>query len=496
MTNFYLTDCVDHSLITFHKNDFENIHEIKIQSLTMDSRKANEKSLFIATPSARIQDNIKNARDNGCFIFLVQGEYNILLEGYKNIIILNAPNAYESASLLAAKFFAYKAPENIVYITGTNGKSSTVSLLRQFWEKSGKKSASLGTLGLISLDRDIESMQMPYLTTPDAISYHRLLAFLESSGYTHLACEASSHGLDQYRLDHVPVKSAGFLNLSQDHLDYHQTMEKYFFAKSTLFSRVLQKGGFAILNKDSSCFGDLKNIAEKREQKILIFSQQQEADFYVQKRFIQQNAFVLTFCFLGKVFENIPFKLFGDFQIENLLCAAANAYATGVSLEELVAIIPTLENISGRMEYVASKNGGDIFVDFAHTPDALMNILKTVRSYHPKKIRLVFGCGGDRDPTKRPLMGKIAADLADVVYITDDNPRFEDPQKIRQDILTEVPAAFEVDGRSKAIQQAIDDLNSGEILIIAGKGHETGQIIKDISYPFSDKEEVLKYIHK
>jgi UDP-N-acetylmuramoyl-L-alanyl-D-glutamate--2,6-diaminopimelate ligase len=466
---------------------------INISSLTMDSRTYVEGGIFIATPSLRIEENIRDALKRGCKIFLLEQRFNSFLNNYSDITILNTDNCYAASSKLASCLYKEK-PKNIVYITGTNGKSSTVSLLRQIWTMNGKSAASYGTLGLERNGEKDQSLDLGSLTSVDPISFHKMLTYLVKQEVTHFACEASSHGLQQFRLDNVPISAAGFLNLTQDHLDYHRTMDDYFIAKSLLFSRVLKEKGYAILNKDSYGFEKLISIAKARDQKILTYSQKDKADFYVEKRIINNTTITLDLNFFNQTYKNIDFLLFGDFHVENLLCAAACAYATGVLPDDIIKSIPRLKSIEGRMQYIGSKNGADIFVDFAHTPDALAKILDAVRAYNPKKIHLVFGCGGDRDPKKRPIMGKIAAEKADHIYITDDNPRFEDAAAIRKEIHVTAPEALNIEGRQIAIQLAINNLQTGEILIVAGKGHEQGQIINGEIYPFCDKQEIMKYL--
>lgn len=470
-----------------------DISDIKVSSITLDSRTVISDAIFIATPSIRIQENIQDALNRGCKIFLIEKKFNSFFEKYSDVTILNTDNCYAASSKLAAYFYTEKPPY-IVYVTGTNGKSSTVSLLRQMWTMNGKLAASYGTLGLERDGQKDKSLNLESLTSVDPISFHKMLTYLTQQGVTHFSCEASSHGLQQFRVDNASIAAAGFLNLTQDHLDYHGTMDDYFTAKSQLFKRVLKEKGYAILNKDSDVFNKLLIIAKERGQTIITYSQKDKADLYIENQFIHDTILKFDLNFLNQTYKNVEFSLFGDFQAENLLCAFGCAYATGIPPEDIVNSIPYLKSIEGRMEYVGSKNGGRIFVDFAHTPDALSKILDAARAYKPKKIHLVFGCGGNRDQKKRPIMGEIAAQKADVVYITDDNPRFENPKNIRSEIHAAAPHALNIDGRQNAIKFAINDLKNGEILIVAGKGHEQGQIINGETYPFCDKQEIMKYI--
>jgi UDP-N-acetylmuramoyl-L-alanyl-D-glutamate--2,6-diaminopimelate ligase len=494
MMKHRLFDLISACNIVLYKTGINTNGDVfEVDGLTLDSRTITENSIFIATPSVRIEENIFDAINRDCRVILVEEKYNSFFNSYNNITVLNADNCYAAASKLASCFYTQK-PSNIVYITGTNGKSSTVSLLRQIWTMAGKNAASYGTLGLERNGVVDKVLNLPSLTSLDAISFHRMLEYLTSQQITHFACEASSHGLEQFRLDNTEIIAGGFLNLTQDHLDYHGTMDNYFLAKSKLFHRVLKKRGHAILNKDSPFFEKLAHIAKTQEQSILTYSQKEKADFYVEKRVIDNNNVKLDFVFLNQSYKDIAFFLFGEFQVENLLCAAACAYVTGISPKDIIATIPHLKSIDGRMEYVGCKNGGSIFVDFAHTPDALSKILDATLLYHPKKIHLVFGCGGDRDPKKRPIMGRIALEKADYIYITDDNPRFENAQNIRAEIQAAAPKALNIEGRHNAIKRAISNLQAGEILIVAGKGHEQGQIINGETYPFCDKQEIMKYL--
>ena len=496
MMKKYLSDLLEKSHLSVYQNAFHKKNkDIEVGSISLDSREVTERSLFIATSSKRIKENIEDALKSGCYIFVVQKEYNFLFEKENNVIVLNASNCYEISSKLASVFYP-EQPKTVVYVTGTNGKSSTVSLLRQIWVKNDLAAASFGTLGLESNLNDDGELNIPPLTSPDPISFHKLLNYLNGEKITHLVCEASSHGLDQFRLDHTNVSAGGFLNLTQDHLDYHKTMDAYFEAKSTLFSRVLPQGAFAVLNKDTTYFQKLYEICRDKNLNVITFSQKQSADFCLLNQRHASGYSLLDVNFKDHVFKDLRFNLFGQFQVENLLCASALAYASGIDLNGIVTAYDSLKCVSGRMEYIATRNGADIFVDFAHTPDALLNVLNNVNAYKSGKIHLVFGCGGDRDKKKRPLMGDIAKKNADVVYVTDDNPRFENPANIRSEIFEAVPNAMNIDGRSRAIHIAIDNLQPGDILVIAGKGHEEGQIIGDVKYPFSDKEEVLNYLKR
>ena len=458
------------------------------KGIACDSRQVQPGDIFVSIPCAKADIHIQQAIDQGASAVIVGANET---HDEKAVKIIPTLNPRLMLAKLAKAFYPLQ-PENTVAVTGTNGKSSVVHLTRQLWEGCGHKAASLGTLGLIS--NQAIDLKIPSLTTLDPISLHKTLDSLGGVHVSHFAFEASSHGLDQYRLHVVDLKAAGFTNLTQDHLDYHHTMENYFLAKSKLFTEVLPQGATAALNKDCAFFDPLQTLCHQRSQKIITYSLTQPADLTIQR--ITQHPGFLEFDLnlMGQVYHNKRVNLVGRFQLENLLCALGLALSTGAPLDDLIKALPSLQAVKGRMQWVGDHNNGSVFVDYAHTPDALKTVLQNLRPHVKGRLWIVFGCGGNRDALKRPQMGAIACEYADQVIVTDDNPRYEDPTFIRQQILAACPDATEIADRRQAIRSAIAQLKEGDIVLIAGKGHETGQIIGNTTYPFDDQIEVETFL--
>lgn len=385
----------------------------------------------------------------------------------------------------AAKFYAGQ-PAHMIAVTGTNGKTSTVNFTRIIWEYLGVHAASIGTLGVIG--QGISGYDG--MTTPDPVKLHQVLQSIAQHGVTHAAMEASSIGLDQYRLDGAHIHVAAFTNLTQDHLDYHGDMEAYRDAKARLFSDVVEENGTVILNADDPASSYYEDITRKRGLRVWTYGKAGH-DVCIRARAPDARGQRLTLSVFGKEY-NMYIPLVGEFQAMNVLCAAACVMAGGVSFEKISPILEKLPVISGRMQRVDDPQGvRTSYIDYAHTPDALENILKALRPHTQKRLICVFGCGGDRDRTKRPLMGAIAARLADIAIVTDDNPRSEDPAAIRAEILREAgDSVLNIGGRRAAIAHAVSLCTQGDILVIAGKGHEHGQIFKDHTEPFDDAAEL------
>lgn len=402
----------------------------------------------------------------------------------------------------ACSLFYPKQPTVIAAVTGTNGKTSTVDFIRQLWEGLEKPAYSFGTLGLQGQNIDQLSIPLPTsLNTLDAWHLHRLLHAIAS--FNDRACfafEASSHGLDQYRAHHVRVTHGVFTNLTQDHLDYHHTMTDYFEAKSRLFNDVMIQGGTAIINGDDDYREKLLSLCQKRNLQTHFFSMTDEnAPLFARVEELHGSGMtVFIKAFDESVRTTLPFV--GTFQISNLLGALGVVLtSSSTSLKNIAPFLNTLKAPEGRMEHVGTtQNGADVFIDYAHTPDALTRALECLKAHTQNHLHVIFGCGGDRDRTKRPLMGNIAARLADHVIITDDNPRTEESAHIRQEIEKGIgahPLTLEnIDGREKAIEKGISHLKKGDILLIAGKGHEQGQIIGKTLYPFCDKKIAQQYL--
>lgn len=471
-----------HDLLRDFTLDERAPDKISASGITADSREVKAGDVFVALAGSRA-DGTRFAADAAS-----KGAVAIVSEGARPAD-LPASTPYiqvrDARALLArgaARLFSHQ-PETVVAVTGTNGKTSVASFTRQIWMSLGKQAASLGTLGVTTPRGEIKGS----LTTPDPVALHRLIDRLAGEGVTHLALEASSHGLDQRRLDGVKFAAGGFTNLTRDHLDYHKTLEAYRAAKLRLFDTLLGDGAAAVVNADSAEAGIIAAIAEKRRLHFFSVGKNGRDLRLVESK---RDGFseIITVRAGGKD-RRVKFPLVGDFQISNGLVAAGLAIATGADAARTLAALEKLKGATGRLDRVGDKNGAPIFVDYAHTPDALANALDSLRPY-AKRLVVAFGCGGDRDPGKRPLMGEIAVRRADRVFVTDDNPRSEDPATIRRAILATAPGAIEIGNRAEAIQTAIAELAPGDVLLIAGKGHETGQIVGDRTLPFSDHAEV------
>jgi UDP-N-acetylmuramoyl-L-alanyl-D-glutamate--2,6-diaminopimelate ligase len=466
----------------FHTGVSAGGEDIEIAGLTADSRKVKPGYLFaaLAGVAAHGRDFVAQAKANGAVAVLSAGDLGAD-PGMANVVASNPRSAFA----LAASAFYPKRPETIVAVTGTNGKSSTVDFLRQIWTHAGKRAASLGTLGAIGPNGVIDLGH----TTPDPAAVHATLTALAEQGVTHAAMEASSHGLEQNRVDGVTFDAAAFTNLTQDHLDYHQDMASYRDAKMKLWALV-KKDGIAVINADAAEGEAFEAGAKAKNLNIVLCGWRAPREQALKIIEIQPrpNAQTMNLLWDGKE-HKVELPLIGEFQAINAVTAATLALALGETPETVFAGMEKLLPVKGRMEHVGqSKTGGHVFVDYAHTPDGLDVLLRAARPHAPGRIIAVFGCGGDRDNDKRPKMGAIAARHADVVIVTDDNPRGEEPASIRAQILKAAPNATEIGDRAQAIREAISMMKPGDAVMIAGKGHETGQIIKGVTHPFSDQD--------
>jgi UDP-N-acetylmuramoyl-L-alanyl-D-glutamate--2,6-diaminopimelate ligase len=414
----------------------------------------------------------------------------------QKIVVLRVPDVRQFYAQLAAHFHSGR-PSTIAAVTGTNGKTSTVSFLRDLWGEVGQRALSLGTLGLRGRDAAHTNLEAG-LTTFDAKTLHIMLGELANAhGITHLAMEASSHALDQQRLAGLSFDAAGFTNLTQDHLDYHGTMEAYFQAKKKLFDDRLKPDGVAVVNVHDPSGRTIASTMT-REARIISYGESDDpADLRLVKRIPHARGQTLTLALFGTSYE-VEAPVAGIFQAENILCALGLAIGTGVPIEQAVAGIARLAPVPGRLErVVVLPSGATVYVDYAHTPDALDNVLRSVRPHVAPQARLhvVFGCGGDRDPKKRPIMGRIAVERADCVWVTDDNPRTEHPQAIREQVLAGAVGATDAGSRLEALQRALSDLRAGDVLVVAGKGHEDYQILLELDAkgePLRDAQQRLK----
>jgi UDP-N-acetylmuramoyl-L-alanyl-D-glutamate--2,6-diaminopimelate ligase len=408
-------------------------------------------------------------------------------QGLGQVPFVRTPNPRRALALAAAKFFP-RQPQTIAAVTGTSGKTSVAAFTRQIWQRLGHASASIGTIGLVSAKRTIYGS----LTTPDPIALHRQLDEIAGDGVTHLAFEASSHGLDQYRLDGVRIAACGFTNLTRDHMDYHPDVAHYLAAKLRLFRDLVMADGAAVISADHDCSQAVIDAARARGLRIMTVGSKGDGageGIRLVEATIDGFAQKLTLDHRGQR-HAVRLPLVGEFQIENALVSAGLAIGTGSAPDQVFKALEHLEGAKGRLERVAERNGAPIFVDYAHKPDALAKALQALRPYAKRKLIVVFGAGGDRDAGKRPLMGAIAAENADAVIVTDDNPRSENPDRIRAAILAAATGAKDIGDRAEAIRVAIAGLQSGDALLIAGKGHETGQIVGNSTLPFSDHDAV------
>ncbi|MCF6271911.1 MAG: UDP-N-acetylmuramoyl-L-alanyl-D-glutamate--2,6-diaminopimelate ligase [Rhodobacteraceae bacterium] len=458
--------------------------EPRFSGLCVDSRDTLEGFLFCAMPGSEMHgaEFAKFARRMGAVAVLTdQAGLDILDDpDYPVLLVADARLALSHA---AARWFGVQ-PRHMVAITGTNGKTSVANFHRQILENLGRAAVNFGTVGV----EGAVSAKLSH-TTPEPITLHRLLAELVAKGVTHAAMEASSHGLEQRRLDGVMLEAAAFTNLSRDHLDYHHTFGDYFAAKAGLFERVLPVGATAVINMDDSFGPTMKLVAEGRGQRVISLGVEDGCDMRILNQRYDSNGQDIRYSWQGEVFTT-RLSLIGGFQAANALMAAALAIALGEAPAEVFGVLPALKTVRGRMELAATrKNGATVFVDFAHTPEALEIALKALRPHVLGRLIAVFGAGGDRDKGKRPLMGAAAMHHADVVFVTDDNPRTEEAATIRAEVLAGCPEAYEVGDRAEAILRGVDALQPGDTLLIAGKGHENGQIIGTDVFPFDDAEQ-------
>jgi UDP-N-acetylmuramoyl-L-alanyl-D-glutamate--2,6-diaminopimelate ligase len=455
---------------------------LRVAGVTMDSRKVRPGDVFVAIPGTKADglQFVAAATAAGAAAVMAEQQPSSLSS---DVAFVKVPNARRALALAAAHLHR-RQPATIAAVTGTSGKTSVAAFTRQIWQALGHEAASIGTVGLVS--RRTETYGS--LTTPDPVELHKTLDELAGDGITHLAMEASSHGLDQHRLDGVRIGVGGLTNLSRDHLDYHHTFDAYVAAKLRLFTEVLAAGSGAVIAVDQDETLPFVEAATARGLRVMTVGRR-GSGIQAVDAVIDGYAQVLTVVHEGRV-HTVRLPLVGAFQVENALVAAGFAIMTGGGPASVFAALAHLKGAKGRLELVGDKRGAPIFVDYAHKPDALAKALEALRPYVRGRLVVVFGCGGDRDQGKRPIMGGIAAEKADRVIVTDDNPRSEDPAAIRAAILAAAPGAEEIGDRAEAIRRAIADLRDGDVLLIAGKGHESGQIVGDRVLPFADHEAV------
>lgn len=462
--------------------------DVAVTGLTIDSRAVQPGFLFAALPGTKTHGAsfAAHVATAGAAAILTDAEgariAAPLIDPAKTALIVTE-DPREAVARAAALWFGAQ-PATMVAVTGTNGKTSVATFARQIWEALGHAAINIGTTGVEGAWTAPSSH-----TTPDPITLQSVLAQAAGAGVTHAAMEASSHGIDQRRLDGVRLAAAGFTNLTQDHLDYHGTMQAYFDAKAQLFTRLLPEDGVAVINLNGAMGSEMAEIALKRGQSLLTVGNSEGADLRLLGHRYDATGQDLRFSWNGQT-HMVRLNLIGGFQSENVAVAAGLCIAAGAPAGDVFAVLPRLSGVRGRMQLAATrKNGAAVFVDYAHTPDAVETALKALRPHVMGRLVVVLGAGGDRDRTKRPLMGAAAAAHADQVFVTDDNPRSEDPASIRAAILAAAPGATEVGDRAEAILRAANALGPGDALLVAGKGHETGQTIQGQTYPFDDVEQ-------
>ncbi|WP_246472712.1 UDP-N-acetylmuramoyl-L-alanyl-D-glutamate--2,6-diaminopimelate ligase [Pelagibacterium limicola] len=456
---------------------------LEVEGINADSRLIGEGDAFFALPGTRGHGIIysRDAVGRGAKV-MVTDQKPEADPGIPVVVVDDARAAYAKA----AASLSGPQPKYCVGVTGTNGKTSVVSFLRQIWNYAGIRGASIGTLGLVVGDRHVPGE----LTTPDPLSLHRMLGELKAEGIEHVAMEASSHGIDQRRLDGVHFTAAAFTNLTRDHLDYHETMEHYRDAKLRLFRDLIGSRATAVIDAENEEGLPFMFAALDRGATVFTVG---AGGAHIDVESVTSEGFGQRV--RGKlVGEPMEFllPLVGRFQVDNAVVAAGLAMATGVENKVAIAALEHLQGAKGRLEMVAQREARAVFVDYSHTPDALRNALDSLRPFAKGKLWVVFGCGGDRDKGKRPEMGRIAAALADEVIVTDDNPRTENAAAIRAQILVAAPGAEEIADRAKAIGHAIARMGDEDVVLVAGKGHEDYQIVGKTKHHFSDHEVVLK----
>lgn len=446
--------------------------------ITIDTRSIAPGDVFVAIKGEKFDghDFINDALSKGAKYVVCQ-DSNI-----EDQRIIKTQNTRRSFSLLSSYFYKDQ-PENIVAVTGTNGKSSTVWFYKQIIDYLGSQAVTIGTMGVAGIKGECN------LTTPDAKSFFSILKDCYDQNIKYVAFEASSHGLYQHRVDGVKIKAAGFTNFTQDHMDFHKTLDHYFSSKIYLFTDILQSG-FAVINTDIPEYDRIFSICKAKGHQIITYGRKESDIRLLETHLLSTETRVILS--IENVQYDIKLGLIGDFQIYNLICAIGLVRACGFSYAQILSVLSQILPVEGRIQKVNDVRR-NIYIDYAHTPDALEKALSAIRPYVNNRLLCLFGCGGNRDSSKRKLMGEVAEKNSDITIITDDNPRHEDPKLIRKQILEGCPNAYEIEGREVAIKEAIRLMQEGDILLIAGKGHENYQIIGDKKLDFSDYEIAQRY---
>lgn len=480
-----LGDLVDHDLVA---KGFDQT----VLGVTADSRKVEAGFVFVGIPGLNVDGArfVGKAFEQGAVVALVSDRSDLSdIDASLQHMVIRCQDVHLALARMAGVFHSVDL-ESVGAVTGTNGKTSIASFLRQIWAYAGHQAANIGTIGI----EGPKGSSYGGLTTPDPVGLMQSVRDLAGDGVTHLALEASSHGLEQKRLDGLRVDVGAFTNLTRDHLDYHKTFEAYRDAKAQLFSRLVKEGGTAIINLDDPSGSHFLKVAQARGLKTITLGQEKSADLVIDKIDVQGFEQHVTLSGVwGDCTCVVP--LVGTFQASNALVAGLMAFASGVPVVTILGAIASLKGARGRMELVGKVDqDAAIYVDYSHTPDSLETALKALRPFTKKRLLVVFGAGGDRDPGKRIMMGRAAEGFSDYAFVTDDNPRSEDPALIRAAVMEGVVHGEDVDGRQEAINRAVRMLGEGDLLIVAGKGHETGQIVKGETLPFSDHEAIRKAI--
>ena len=480
--------------------NLQNLESVEFEDVSIDSRKINKNTIFFGLIGQKNDgaNFLPDVAGIGSKVAVISQKSNFDFQNFlkknpQNIVIVG--DVFEIL-VEFLKIIYQPLPKNIYAITGTNGKTSTAEFTRQILQFLNKKSASIGTIG-VSCDEEIKhNFEVSNLTTPDIISLYKNLAILKKLGIDDVAIEVSSIGLDQRRMAGLEINVGAFTNFTQDHLDYHQNMQNYFECKMILFEKIVQKNGWAVINSDIKEFAEIKKICQKNQLQIMDYGFEAQA-----LKLIKIDNQKVDFLYNQQQFS-FTTNINGDFQIFNILCALGNILAKyNLSNQEIAELIKNFDNLHsalGRMQKVCEHSGAKIFIDFAHSPDAVENVLKLAKKIAKNRVIILFGCGGDRDAKKRPIMGEIACKNADLVIITDDNPRSENPALIRQEILQKCDKSktLEIADRKIAIAKAIEILQNGDVLIVAGKGHENYQIIGSQKFEFNESQIIKNAIKK
>lgn len=481
-----------------------SLGDLDITGVTADPNLCRPGFLYLAAESETVDSTrfgtrldgrefIEAALNRGALAVVTTPEVSLPAKFEGKVALVKHDTPLLLLGYISSRFFGEPRPQHVALITGTNGKTSTVNFCRMLWTAAGLKSCSVGNLGGVCSDGTLVWDRDPTLSVPETVYLHRMLHEIAARGFDYVAMETTSHALFDYRLHGVQSKIGAFTNLTRDHLDFHHNMEEYFRVKMTLFTEVLPPGSFAILCADGDWYERAHKICEERGHRVISYGWK-GADIQLKQTQRNEHGQLLTLDVMGRRCET-QLRLMGDFQVSNVLCSLGVMIASGTPAEEAVKLIGFLEPVEGRLNTVATTpTGGRVVVDYAHSPDAIRAALEACRSFTDGKLVIVFGANGERDPGKRGQMGEMASNHADVVIITDGQPRTEEPSGIRKQVLEGAPNAKEIADRASAIEYGIKLLGRDDTLLIAGMGHETHQVIGEKRIPFSDSEVARKIV--